>query len=41
VREAIEEKQYLEVQGSVRKTAEAIESCAARVREAASALRAP
>jgi N-acetylated-alpha-linked acidic dipeptidase len=41
VREAIEEKQYSDVEGNARKTAEAIESYAARVREAAAALRAP
>ena len=41
VREAIEEKQYAEVEGSVRKTADAIESLAARVRETAAVFRAP
>jgi N-acetylated-alpha-linked acidic dipeptidase len=39
VREAIEEKQYSEVNGNIAKTAEAIEKLAALVREAAAALR--
>jgi N-acetylated-alpha-linked acidic dipeptidase len=41
VREAIEEKQYAEVEANVRKTAEAIEGYAALVREAAAVLSAP
>jgi N-acetylated-alpha-linked acidic dipeptidase len=41
VREAIEEKQYAEVDANVKKTAESIERLASRVREAASALRSP
>ncbi len=41
VREAVEEKQYADVEGAVRKTAEAIEILAARVRAAAAVLRAP
>ncbi len=39
VREAIEEKQYADVEGNVRKTADSIEALAARVREATAALR--
>ena len=38
VREAIEEKQWSEVNREIAKTAEAIEKCAARIREAAKAL---
>ncbi len=41
VREAIEEKQYADVNREAAKTAEALERAAARIREAASALRAP
>lgn len=41
VREAVEEKQYAEVNTNARKTAEVIENFASRIREATSALRAP
>jgi N-acetylated-alpha-linked acidic dipeptidase len=41
VREAIEQKQYADVNANVRKTAEVIEKLAAHVREAATALRNP
>jgi N-acetylated-alpha-linked acidic dipeptidase len=41
VREAIEEKQYADVNREAAKTAEALERAAAHIREAASALRAP
>ena len=41
VREAIEEKQYSDVAENVRKTAEAIETLAARVREAAAVFEPP
>jgi N-acetylated-alpha-linked acidic dipeptidase len=40
IREAIEEKQYAEVGGEIAKTAEVLERAAARIREAAAALRA-
>ena len=39
VREAIEEKQWSDVNREIAKTAEAIEACAAKIREAARALR--
>jgi hypothetical protein len=41
VRESIEEKQYEDVNAAAKKTAEVISKCAAQVREATSALRAP
>lgn len=41
VREAIEEKQFDDVDAEVKKTAEAIGKCAARVRETAAILRSP
>jgi N-acetylated-alpha-linked acidic dipeptidase len=41
VREAIEEKQYSDVNGEAARTAEVLQRAAAHIREAAAALRAP
>ncbi len=41
VREALEQKKWSDVNGAIVKTAEAIQACAARVREAAAELRRP